>query len=146
MYRPTLLVGSVGAGKTTLRQRLLGEEIEYAKTQAMDVVGNIVDTPGEYLDHGRLNRALTISAYDVEIVVLVLDPTADNSRFNPGYAAALNRRTVGVVTKRDVATVAQLADARENLVRAGAERVIVVSGVTGQGINELKEALCSTST
>ena len=44
--KKVLLVGGVGAGKSTFRQRLLAEPIEYAKTQALELFGPVVDSPG----------------------------------------------------------------------------------------------------
>ena len=41
--RSILLVGSVGVGKTTLKQRLRGEDLSYAKTQALEVHDGVVD-------------------------------------------------------------------------------------------------------
>ena len=53
-----LLVGSIGAGKTTFRQRLQGTPIQYAKTQSIETFGSAIDTPGEYLEVGRYKHAL----------------------------------------------------------------------------------------
>ena len=45
-----LLVGSVSCGKTTLCQRLNGAIRQYKKTQTIEVMGQTIDTPGEYLE------------------------------------------------------------------------------------------------
>ena len=44
-----MLIGPSAAGKTTLIQRLIDEEIKYDKTQAVEYIGNFIDTPGEYM-------------------------------------------------------------------------------------------------
>ena len=51
-----MLIGPSAAGKTTLIQRLIDEEIKYDKTQAVEYIGNFIDTPGEYMQQsqGRL--------------------------------------------------------------------------------------------
>ena len=41
-----LLIGTVSCGKTTLSQYLSGMELVYKKTQALDVIGTAIDTPG----------------------------------------------------------------------------------------------------
>ena len=41
-----MLIGPSAAGKTTLIQRLIDEEIKYDKTQAVEYIGNFIDTPG----------------------------------------------------------------------------------------------------
>ena len=42
-----ILIGQVSCGKTTILQYLNGEELRYRKTQALDVIGVSIDTPGE---------------------------------------------------------------------------------------------------
>ena len=44
-----MLIGPSAAGKTTLIQRLQHEELKYDKTQAVEYVGDFIDTPGEYM-------------------------------------------------------------------------------------------------
>ena len=54
-----MLIGPSAAGKTTLIQRLIDEEIKYDKTQAVEYIGNFIDTPGEYMqqrDTGFFNH------------------------------------------------------------------------------------------
>ena len=69
--RSILLVGSVGVGKTTLKQRLRGEDLEYAKTQALEVHDGVIDTPGEFLESRFYKHSLINASYDVDTVVLV---------------------------------------------------------------------------
>ena len=46
-----IFIGNIGCGKTTLSQRILGEDQIYQKTQAVELRGDsIIDTPGEYLE------------------------------------------------------------------------------------------------
>lgn len=139
-----LLVGSVGAGKTTFRQQLCEEDLEYSKTQAMEVFGDIIDTPGEYLELGRFKRALLLASYDVDVVVLLEAANYDETRFPPGFAAGFNREVLGVVTKVDKADPAQIDEAVRHLELAGAQRVWCVNSLTGEGYEEVREALCRT--
>ena len=44
-----ILAGHVACGKTTLCQCLNGMEMQYKKTQALEVINTTIDTPGEYL-------------------------------------------------------------------------------------------------
>lgn len=140
-----LLVGSVGCGKTTFRQRLAGEGIDYVKTQAIEAFEGVIDTPGEFLQHGRLRRALQVVACDVDAVVLLLDPTEQQSHIPPGFAGAFNRRVLGVVTKTALATAGQVAEAVDLLRVAGAEPVVAVDSVTGAGFEEVREVLACPS-
>ncbi len=141
-----LLVGSVGCGKTTFRQRLAQGDIEYVKTQAIEAFDGIIDTPGEFLQQGRLRRALQIVSFDVDTVVLMLDPTEEQSRIPPGFAGTFNRRVLGVVTKTGVASPAQVGDALDRLRAAGADPVIAVDSVNGDGFDKIREVLgCPSS-
>ena len=141
-----LLVGSVGCGKTTFRQRLAATEIEYVKTQAVESFDGVIDTPGEFLQHGRLQRALQVVAFDADAVVLFLDPTEEQSYIPPGFAGAFNRRVLGVVTKTTLATPAQVDDAVARLRAAGADPVLAVDSVTGAGFDDMREVLgCPSS-
>lgn len=45
------LVGKIGCGKTTLRQKLSDEELHYRKTQTISYyLEDFIDTPGEFID------------------------------------------------------------------------------------------------
>ncbi|HSO70207.1 MAG TPA: EutP/PduV family microcompartment system protein [Arachnia sp.] len=137
-----LLVGSVGSGKTTFRQRLRDEDIEYVKTQAIEAFDGIVDTPGEFLQHGRLRSALQVVAFDVDLVVLMVDPTTGGARIPPGFATSFNRDVIGVVTKTDLATAEEIEAASVLLREAGASPVLHVDSVSGAGFGAVREVLC----
>lgn len=47
-----MLIGPSAAGKTTLIQRLIDEEIKYDKTQAVEYIGNFIDTPVNICSRG----------------------------------------------------------------------------------------------
>lgn len=137
-----LLVGSVGAGKTTLRQRLQGGDLDYAKTQAIEVHDGVVDTPGEFLESRFYKSALINASWGVEAVVLVQAADLRGTRFPPGFSTAFNREVLGVVTKCSDAPEEQ-RDAAIGLLRlAGASRVFCVDSVTGDGVDSLVEVLC----
>lgn len=137
-----LLVGGIGAGKSTFRQRLLNEPIEYAKTQALEVYDGVVDSPGEYLERGYYWRALQFTSYDVDMVVLLMDPTADATRMPPGFTSSFACPVVGVVTKATLATDEQVAVARQRLEMEGADPILVVDSISGEGFEQVREVLC----
>lgn len=141
-----LLVGSVACGKTTLCQRINGMEQVYKKTQALEVINQTIDTPGEYLEHRSLLRALVVTAVDVEQVLFVLDPTQSRYMLSPGQATAFPVPVAGVITKADAASEKQLVQAKELLELAGASPIFTVSSYTGDGIPYLLEFLCAEET
>ena len=132
-----LLIGTVSCGKTTLSQYLSGMELVYKKTQALDVIGTAIDTPGEYLEHRAYMRNLMVLSADVDYVLFLMDPTQERFMYSPGHAASFPVPVIGVVTKIDIATPKQIADAKEMLEITGADPIFSISSYTGEGIPEL---------
>ena len=139
--KKVILIGHVACGKTTLVQYLNGQELKYRKTQALEVTGVTIDTPGEYLEHRSFFQALVVTAVDADLVLFVQDAVSERFMFSPGQATAFSVPVIGVVTKADLATEKQCEQAKELLQLAGADPVFTVSPVTGEGMDELTEAL-----
>ena len=117
-----MLIGDVGAGKTTLINALFGRCEEARKTQAIEYEGCGMDTPGEYFSHPRLYSALLSSAPDVETLVYVHPADGEQCRLPPGFLEVYaGKRIVGVITKTD------LPDARPE----AAEALLRAHGITG---------------
>lgn len=138
-----MLVGSSTCGKTTLLQRLNGLEIDYKKTQAIEVVNTTIDTPGEYLENRNLYKALIVTATDADMILFLQDATDERFRFSPGHALLFNIPVVGVVSKIDIAQKQQICDAKDLLELAGCEKIFFTSAVTGKGCKELLDFLCT---
>ena len=136
-----MMVGSVGGGKTTLRQRLQERDLVYEKTQTTYREGDVLDTPGEYVEHGRFNHALLVSSFDADVVVFVESATAPDAKLPPAFASYFNRPVLGVVSKADAADAGGVAAAMARLDLAGASDRCVVSAFTGEGMDELGERL-----
>lgn len=137
-----IMIGTIGAGKTSLSQALLGEQVKYEKTQAVEVRGNcILDTPGEYLERRQMLGALMTTSADADVIVLLQDPTDDRCKYPPCYAGAFAKDVIGVVTKKDIASENQMKYAEEKLRMAGATKIFPVSSYTGEGIHEVLEYL-----
>ena len=132
-----ILIGNVACGKTTICQYLNHMEIRYKKTQALEVYNTTIDTPGEYLENRGYLRSLMVTATETDQVVLVQDASRDQFFFSPGQSSAFTLPVAGVVTKIDIATPKQIADAVELLQLAGADPIFKVSPMTGEGMEEL---------
>lgn len=140
--KKVIFIGNIGCGKTTLSQSLMNQELEYKKTQAVEVIGgSILDTPGEYHELGQYKGALMITSADAEVIAFVQSATDEDKMFSPYYAGSFAKPVIGIVTKIDIATALQIREAKEHLISAGAQKIFEVSNFTGEGLEDLKEFL-----
>ena len=135
-----ILIGRVAAGKTTLTQALNGEDIHYYKTQYINYLDTIIDTPGEYTELRQTSGALALYAYEADVVGLVLSANEPYSIFSPCITSLVNREVIGIITGIDK------PDARPDRVErwlrlAGCKKIFPVSAYTGQGLDALIEFL-----
>ena len=138
--RKIMLFGRVGAGKTTLTQALRGEEIKYYKTQYVNYLDTVIDTPGEYTERRETSGALALYAYEADVVGLVLSANEPYSVFAPCLTSMVNREAIGIITGIDKpdANVERVA---RWLRLAGCKKVFPVSSITGEGVKELMDFL-----
>lgn len=133
-----ILIGRSGVGKTTLKQALKKEKIEYKKTQYIDWKDYIIDTPGEYVENRNLSSALGLYAYEADVVGLLLSADDWFSVYSPNMVNLVNRDVIGIVTKTDLA---EPRKAEQWLRLAGCERIFKVNSLTGEGVDEIAEYL-----
>lgn len=131
-----IFIGKSGCGKTTLTQTIQGQEIRYAKTQAVSYRGSIVDTPGEFIENRRFYSALLASAGNCDLIGLVQDSTAATTIFPPNFAAMFSKKVVGIVSKAGLEN-SDLTRAKEFLLRAGAKEIVITSCLEKNGADEL---------
>ena len=137
-----ILIGPVSSGKTTLSQRITNREIVDNKTQALSLIDDFIfDTPGEYLEMVHYRGAITVTSAEADIVIFVQNPIEDDSAFPPAYASLFCKPVFGVITKSDVANKTQIKRAKKQLEMAGAQKVFVVSSITGEGIDDFVKAI-----
>ena len=113
-----ILIGRVAAGKTTLTQALRGEEIHYFKTQYVNYLDTIIDTPGEYTELRQTSGALALYSYEADVVGLVLSANEPYSIFSPCITSLVNRVS-------------------RWLKLAGCKKIFPVSAVTGEGLADI---------
>ncbi len=138
--RRILLAGRTGAGKTTLTQALQGERQHYRKTQTVECIGALIDTPGEYTETKRLGYALALWAYEADLVGLLCAANEPFSLFPPCCTCMVNREVIGIVTKTD-APNARPERAAAWLRLAGCKKIFAVSARTGEGMEQLSAYL-----
>ena len=93
-----IFIGRTGAGKTTLAQALMGEDIKYHKTQSVERRGYTIDTPGEYAETKTLAGALAVFTYEADVVGLLISANEPYSLFGPNITSMANREVIGIVT------------------------------------------------
>ena len=138
--KKVILIGRSMAGKTTLCQYINHEDLNYHKTQTVQLLGgNMIDTPGEYLERGYLRGALTVTAVDADIIILVQQANEEGTMFPPGYASTYAKPCIGIVTKSDLGSEKQVENAIKYLKLAGAGEVFVTSSYEGTGFEDVME-------
>lgn len=142
-----MFIGSVGCGKTTLCQRITGEELSYNKTQAVEFYPQMIDTPGELIQHRRFYNALQMMAVETDVIGLVSDVTEEEQIFSPNFAQNLMKPCIGIITKIDLCDEKEkLKEAEQRLRLAGVDVIFHVSAVENDGIAALTNYLNGEAT
>ncbi|SFB29044.1 ethanolamine utilization protein EutP [Acetitomaculum ruminis DSM 5522] len=137
-----ILIGRSMSGKTTLCQYMDNKELKYHKTQTIQIFNDfVIDTPGEYLERGSLRGALTVTAVEADLIVLVQEADEEGTMFPPGYSSTFAKPCIGIVTKSDLADERKIEYCEKCLKMAGAKEVFVTSSYTGSGFEELMDFL-----
>ena len=129
-----MLVGRVGAGKTTLTQALKHEKIDYHKTQYIGYEDWLIDTPGEYLENACLASALALYSYEADVVGILMASDEPFSLFPPNCTCHVNRDVIGIVTKIHGGDT----DRADRCLRlTGCKKIFHVDSVTGEGVEDI---------
>lgn len=129
----SLWIGMKGSGKESLLQQLHPDVFVSHAPQSLMRYGDIIDSPAEYMENPWYFSALLITSYDVDLVVLVHRASESYNPYPCQFAAAFNRKTIGVVVDdsqdkmKDVLTGSRGAihRAKSYLLYAGASEVYV---------------------
>jgi ethanolamine utilization protein EutP len=134
-----MLIGAIGAGKSSLTNKLLGREVPAVKTQSLIYRDWIVDTPGEYTENPLFYKNIMATALEVTHVLYLQDSTKKKTIFPPGFANGINKIPIGVVTKCDAeeANVTMAVSKLKGVIPKGI--IIIASAVTGQGVEEIRK-------
>jgi len=139
MGKKFMLIGSSQVGKTTLIQMLKKHDIKYKKTQSVERIENFIDVPGEYIEIPHYYRALLVTSYDADMIILVQGADEEQSMFPPRFASAFNKKAIGVVTKIDLNE--DTTEIEHQLREAGAEKIFRTSSKNESSVDELRDFL-----
>ncbi|MBP1966459.1 EutP/PduV family microcompartment system protein [Paenibacillus aceris] len=136
--KKVMIIGAVGAGKSTLIQALFGESQPAAKTQSLIYRDWVIDTPGEYSENPLYYRSLMATSHEAAAVLLVQDATRDRNYFPPGFEQGFAIRTLGAVTKIDhpLADIDRAIDLLRQSLPEG--EIFLTSATSSQGIDKLR--------
>ncbi len=156
------VLGAPNAGKSTLVNALVGQKVAIVSPKAQttrarlmgiaiadDAQMLLVDTPGIFTPHRRLDRAMVKAAWegaeDADRVLLVIDAAAKvGARVEQVLAGVEQRREplILVLNKVDIAKKEQLLLLATRLAeRLKPEEIFMVSATTADGVGDLKAAL-----
>ena len=158
------LIGAPNAGKSTLLNQFVGRKLAIVTPKVQTtrsrllgivIVGPaqliLVDTPGIFAPRRRLDRAMVAAAWagmaDADQTVLLVDaarPEDPDTRHIIDRLVASGRRAILALNKIDLVRRDRLLGVADTLFRAGCfERVFMISGLTGDGVTDLKQYLAS---
>jgi GTP-binding protein Era len=156
------IIGAPNAGKSTLLNRLAGTKLSIvspkAQTTRFRIMGVLmrgasqillVDTPGIFQPKRRLDRAMVAAAWtgmqDADISVLLVDAKAGISGLTASIIETLaktDRKLWIVLNKTDLVEPARLLPLIAELnSRLTFVETFMVSAVTGEGVDQLRDAL-----
>lgn len=137
-----ILMGRVAAGKTTLTQALKGEQLRYCKTQYINYMDTIIDTPGEYTEVHTLAAALAVYSYEADVIGLVVSANEPFCVFPPNCVHHVNRDVIGIISGIDKPD-ANVPLAERWLKNCGlkSEKLFYVSSYTREGLDTIIDYL-----
>lgn len=133
-----MLIGSIGAGKSTLTNALLGRNQTAVKTQSLSYSDWIVDTPGEYTENPFYYKNIMATSLEVTHVLYLQDATRKKTIFPPNFSTGINKLPIGVVTKCDhrEADVEEAVKQLKRVIPSGP--IVLTSSFNGRGMKEIR--------
>ncbi len=157
------IIGCPNVGKSTLLNKLVGQKIAIVSNRPQTTRNKItgvltrpgyqivfLDTPGVAQPKNRLGDYMlsvsTEALREVEAVLLMIDPINGLRERDSALIDRVKQAKapiIGVINKRDIASMEQMEAAKDFLFQAGiCKETLSVSAETGDGLPALEQALC----
>lgn len=140
-----MLIGAIGAGKSTLTHALLENNVKAVKTQSLVYYDWIVDTPGEYTENPLFYKNIMATSLEVTHVLFLQDATKNKLIFPPGFSSGINKLAIGVVTKcdhKDANIELAISNLKKVMIKGP---IVMTSAITGEGLREIRNLVKSKS-
>lgn len=135
-----MLIGEVGAGKSSLIRALSGNELRSSRAMSVQHCGPFINTPGEFLENRRFYPAIITASMGCDIMALLQNAERSVSLYPPLCCSFFNKHIIGIITKIDSPTARP--DRAERFLRsAGVKELYFVSSVSGEGLEGLRSLL-----
>jgi GTPase len=159
------LIGAPNAGKSTLLNRLVGRKLAIVTPKAQTTRSRLlgiaiegpsqivyIDTPGIFAPKRRLDRAMVAAAWsgaeDADTTVLLVDAAhaiGPDTRRILDRLAERGRKSILALNKIDLGRRDRLLGlAAELAKRANFDPVFMISGLSGDGVKDLKRHLAAS--
>lgn len=152
------IVGEPNVGKSTLVNRLIGRRLAIVSPRPQttrhrllgilngkDYQAVLLDTPGLMSPRYALQRLMRREAdgalADADVIVFMLDATKRAETVGEQWPKPTGRPALGVLNKVDIADKESLLPAAAMLTRAGFEPVLMISALTGDGVDRLRSEI-----
>lgn len=140
-HHRVMIIGGIGAGKSSLAAKINDSEKEVRKTQTLMYDSFTIDTPGEYIENPFMYKNIIAASEEADFIMFVQDINQIRCIFPPGIGRSFNRKTFGVITKAD-GSLENLDKVIKHFREIGvSEPYFITSSKTGKGIKELKKFL-----
>ncbi len=133
-----MIIGLVGAGKSTISDLVEGEASDHRHREDCFYRTSCFEVPGSYIENQWMHSILImLSQNQASAVLLLIDGATGQTLYNSGFARAFNEPCLGVLTKCDLLEESQRERGCALLAEAGCDEVLCVSAETGEGLDAL---------
>lgn len=137
-----MIVGSKGAGKSSLANWLNNTCQPLRKSEDVIYGKYSIDVPASYLDNRWMARAIiAICQNHAKGLLLLVDATSVSQTYSPGFARIFNCPVLGIITKVDHPDCRMKEALREIYAAGIVDEPIFLDFSTGRGLKDLHNAL-----